>query len=93
MENSLSCVHNRHYRLHPSQRFGLSHFHAVTDGVWMDTRAFLRRVLNERACGKTAPAIPIDNTLFTTLLDFVDQMQWAYRYPRRDSDLQIQTSI
>ena len=91
MENSLSSVHNPHYQLHPSQRNGLSHFHAVTDGVWMETRYFLRRVLNERACGNCAPAVPVDHELFATLLDFVDQMQWAYRYPRRDSQLSVQS--
>lgn len=91
MEKSLSCVHNRHYRLHPSQRFGLSHFHAVTDGVWMETRAFLRQVLNRRACGEISPNVPVDHELFATLLDFVSQMSWSYRSPRRDSQLSVQS--
>ena len=91
MENSLSKVHNRHYRLHPSQRAGLSHFHAVTDGVWCDVRCFLRVLLSRRANGQVVQPVEISSYDFDVLLDFLSQMSWSYRSPRRDSQLSVQS--
>lgn len=89
MENSLSSVHNTHYRLHPSQRAGLSHFHAVTDGVWCDVRNFIAHVLSRRAAGQEVQSIKVSAETFDVLYDFLSQMSWSYRSPRRDSKLTV----
>ena len=89
MEKNLSRASHRGYKLHPSQAVGLSHFHAVTDGVWFDVSHFLRSILRRRVEGQQRQTIEIDSSRFETLLDFVSQMSFSYRSPRRDSFCKI----
>lgn len=64
----------------------LSHYHRVEDAVYNDVASFLRQVLITRVNAQcTSIYVALPDCLANSIIDFLNQMDFAYIHPRRNS--------
>lgn len=71
----------RNLQNHEVQCSEHSHFHKVSESVALEVVKFLQRLLVARMENRIN--LPLD--VCDTLWQFLDEFQYAYRHPRRDS--------
>lgn len=81
----MSNKSNKNWCSYPFEECELTHFHCVGFECWLGVRSFLVRLLMRRLCSRGETCVTMSDDEFWVLQRFVEQMDYLYKHPRRDS--------